>query len=331
MKTTLKISLLLNLGLAVALIFLWAERRELPAESKPPMLSAQPATVIAVPPPMPVSVPRVEPLPFKWSQLASTDYRTYVKNLRRIGCPEATLRAIVAADVDRVYRERSGELEKKLDDLNNGSWAVQLSTYHDQQALKLELQQLPKEESADINDFLGLIPVAEAASQPVASTVQPLSAGPASGGNLPAGNQVAANGTANIEPANSDGGQPLSKTATVNAAGQPAAFSQPLVVSQLPPTPKSASLPLVFQPVDTAAINLNESQQLAVNNLRQDFINSVSSSSQNPADPAYQQTWQEAQSQSDQMTVVQLGYNAYMQYWVAHYQKSLAAQVQSQQ
>jgi hypothetical protein len=331
MKTTLKISLLLNLGLAGALIFHWTDARKFSSASKPSVLPAQPATAIAVPAPLPVSAPRVEPAPFKWSQLASADYHTYINNLRRIGCPEATLHAIVVADVDRVYRRRSGELEKKLDDLNNGSWAVQLSAYHDQQALKLELQQLPVEESADINDFLGLKPAATEASQPLASNVQPLSAGSSGGGNLPAGNQVASNGTANNELANADGVQPLSKAATVDAAGQSAAFSQPLVAGQLPLTPKSASLPLVFQPVDPAAINLNESQQQAVNNLRQDFISSVSSSSQNPADPAYQQTWQQAQSQSDQMTVVQLGYNAYMQYWLAQYQKSLAAQVQSQQ
>jgi len=117
----------------------------------------------------------------------------------------------------------------------------------------------------------------------------------------------------------------------VGMAEQTGAFSQPLVAGQLPPMPKSASLPLVFQPVDQTALNLNEAQQQAVNNLRQDFINSVSSLSQNPTDPAYQQTWQQAQSQSDQMTLVQLGYNPYMQYWLAQYQKSLAVQVQSQQ
>ncbi len=275
---------------------------------------------------MPVSVPRVEPAPFNWSQLASADYRTYVQNLRRIGCPEATLRAIVTADVDARYRQRSGELEKKLDDLDNGSWAAQLGSYQDQQALKLELEKLPAEETAEINNFLDLNPAAAETAQPMASTSQP-----SSGGTLPAGNQVVANGGANNELANAEGVQPLSKAATVNAAGQTTSFSQPLVAGQLPPTPKSATLPLVFQPVDPAAINLTASQQQVVNNLRQDFINSVSGSSQNPADPAYQQTWQQAQTQSDQMTIVQLGYNAYMQYWLAQYQKSLAAQVQAQQ
>jgi hypothetical protein len=331
MKTTLKISLLLNLGLAGVLIFLWADGRKIPSASAPSVLSAQPPTAIAVPAPMPVSALRVEQSPFNWSQLASADYHTYVKNLRHIGCPEATLRVIITADVDARYRQRSGELEKKLDDLNNGSWAVQLSSYQDQQALKFELEKLPAEETAEINNFLGLTPAAAETTQPMASTGQPLSAGPSSGGNLPASNQVAANGAANNELENAEGVQPLAKTTAADAAGQTTSSFRPFVSSQLPPTPKSASLPLVFQPVDPAALNLNESQQQAVNNLRQEFLNNVSSSSQNPTDPAYQQTWQQAQSQSDQMTVVQLGYNAYMQYWLAQYQKSLAAQVQSQQ
>jgi hypothetical protein len=333
MKTTLKISLLLNLGLTGVLIFHWTDRRKVPSAIVPPALSIQPATAIAVPASTTAPAPRVEPVPFNWSQLASSDYRTYVQNLRRIGCPEPTLHAIVTADVDTKYRQRSRELEKKLDDLSNGSWAVQLSSYQDQQALKLELEKLPAEETAEINNFLGLnLPTTET-SQPAAVTmaVQPLSAGSSSGENPPSGNQVVAYGGVSNELANSQGVQSLSKTAAVGMAEQTGAFSQPLVAGQLPPMPKSASLPLVFQPVDQTALNLNEAQQQAVNNLRQDFINSVSSLSQNPTDPAYQQTWQQAQSQSDQMTLVQLGYNPYMQYWLAQYQKSLAVQVQSQQ
>jgi hypothetical protein len=41
--------------------------------------------------------------PFNWSQLESSDYRTYVANLRSIGCPEQTIRDIVAADLDNAY------------------------------------------------------------------------------------------------------------------------------------------------------------------------------------------------------------------------------------
>jgi hypothetical protein len=49
-----------------------------------------------------------------WSQLESPDYPTYIANLRRIGCPEQTVREIVAADLDDLYRPRRQLLQAKL-------------------------------------------------------------------------------------------------------------------------------------------------------------------------------------------------------------------------
>jgi hypothetical protein len=334
MRTTLKISLLANLGLSGVLVFVWVDGRKAPSESTPPMLPATQPMPAAVPATMPAPAPQVERAPFSWGELASADYSTYVKNLRRIGCPEPTLRAIVTADVDAKYRERSGELEKKLDDLNNGSWSVQLSSYQDQQALKMELEKLPAEESADINNLLGAKPVASTVLQPMVSAAAPASGGPSTGSqmqaqadNNQAGNKDVAS-TSVVEPNSSSISGPGSTSGTMGVPGQAA-----LTLSgyQLPPKPQSAAVPLVFQPVDQAAVNLNPAQQQTVNNLQQQFINNVGGSGQNPADPAYQQTWQQAQAQSDQMTIVQLGYNAYMQYWLAQYQNSLASQTQPPQ
>lgn len=39
---------------------------------------------------------------FRWAQLESEDYRTYIRRLRTIGCPEQTIRDIVIADVDKL-------------------------------------------------------------------------------------------------------------------------------------------------------------------------------------------------------------------------------------
>lgn len=39
---------------------------------------------------------------FRWSQLESEDYRTYIERLRAIGCPEQTIRDIIIADVDKL-------------------------------------------------------------------------------------------------------------------------------------------------------------------------------------------------------------------------------------
>ena len=41
--------------------------------------------------------------PFHWRQIESTNYQTYIANLRRIGCPEQTIRDIITADLHAVY------------------------------------------------------------------------------------------------------------------------------------------------------------------------------------------------------------------------------------
>src|SRR5579863_9254903 len=40
---------------------------------------------------------------FTWQELESTDYQTYIKNLRDISCPEQTIRDLIVADVNAVY------------------------------------------------------------------------------------------------------------------------------------------------------------------------------------------------------------------------------------
>ncbi len=48
---------------------------------------------------------------FSWSELESSDYPTYISNLRDIGCPEQTIRDIIIADVNALFaRRRSSEL-----------------------------------------------------------------------------------------------------------------------------------------------------------------------------------------------------------------------------
>jgi hypothetical protein len=322
MKTLIKISVCLNLGLAGCLIFMLLDGQRRAAHTPQRMVAETPPPVkeqVAVVSPQ--KIIQAEPKPFRWSQLDAEDYHVYVKNLRAIGCPEPTVRAIVTADVDMVYRQRSRELEQKLDDLNNGSWVVQFSSFDEKQALQAELQQLPGEEMAKVDDYLGLKHATEANVVPMVAATQS-----GRGNNLrssPSGN---ADAVADSRVTTSSDEVVATTGAGGGASGQTASFLTPLSEYQLPPKPKSASLPIVFQPVDQAAVNMDQSQQQAVNDLRQQFIASVSSSSQNPADPAYQQTWQQAQTQADQMTIVQLGYNAYFAYWVAQYQQSLANQ-----
>lgn len=155
MRTALKISILINLGLLISAgILLVKEGR--------PLRTAQTPVVSPTPPPMTLTVaagppaPAGEIKPFRWNQLEAADYHRYVKNLRSIGCPERTLRAIVTADVNAAYRVRADALEKKLADLAGGSWSAQLAAGSTEAALKTELQQIPGEEVATIQDLLGL-------------------------------------------------------------------------------------------------------------------------------------------------------------------------------
>ena len=59
----------------------------------------------------PVKVVRTNVLmeSFSWSQVESGDYRTYIANLRTIGCPEPTIRDIISADVGNLYARRRAE------------------------------------------------------------------------------------------------------------------------------------------------------------------------------------------------------------------------------
>ena len=43
---------------------------------------------------------------FTWQEVESNDYATYIKNLREIGCPDATIRDIIVADVNELYSHR---------------------------------------------------------------------------------------------------------------------------------------------------------------------------------------------------------------------------------
>jgi hypothetical protein len=44
---------------------------------------------------------------FNWSDVESDDYQTYVANLKSIGCPPATIRDIIVADVNQLYGRRA--------------------------------------------------------------------------------------------------------------------------------------------------------------------------------------------------------------------------------
>jgi hypothetical protein len=186
------------------------------------------------------------PAPFRWRQLEARDYHVFVKNLRDIGCPEATVRAIVTADVYAVYENRIRALEKRIAELNAGSWTNWLAGAGTETELKSELEQIPDGEAAEINELLGVK-------------------------GAPAQDSVAV----------------ASATASANASAKAAARSQP------------ASMPLALQNVDLTAMNLNDVQKQVIENIRQNFLDQIGGTNQDPNDPAYLARWQQAQPEAD--------------------------------
>ncbi len=174
MKTSLQISLVLNLALMGALIVIGVERLEMAAQTTSP--AAQPMVAAGAAPTNP-GVPQSEPAPFRWDQLYSKHYSDYVKNLRAIGCPEPTVRAIVAADVAAAYRALARQMEQKLAAAENGSWSNQLSSASYVQALKDALRKIPDEEAAEIAGLSAVNPTpvtTAVATAPATSLTLPL-------------------------------------------------------------------------------------------------------------------------------------------------------------
>ena len=86
---------------------------------------------------------------FSWSQLESTNYHAYITNLRRVGCPEQTIRDIITADIDGVYAGRREERQSKL------TAAGPMPTGSADEDPKAALENLRIEEAGVITALLG--------------------------------------------------------------------------------------------------------------------------------------------------------------------------------
>jgi hypothetical protein len=94
----LSLSLILNLTLGA---LLWHQASRNP--SSPPT----PTSLSELPtPPIIRTNTIVRRQFFLWSDVESSDYRTYIENLRSISCPETTIRDIIVADVTQLFANR---------------------------------------------------------------------------------------------------------------------------------------------------------------------------------------------------------------------------------
>jgi hypothetical protein len=258
MKTALRLSILLNCCLAVLLVLLALNGRA-PAPRLPsaaaPEATQEPTGEQAAP------AAGAEPRPFHWSQLESSDYRTYIANLRGIGCPEQTLRDIVTADVGSLFAFKRQPLEAELSSLSSDSPGTHAES---RPAVEAEILRLRRQEASLIEALLG--PEAGAAGRPAET-----------------------------------------------AAEAPAASGSP---RQNPPD-AVVSMPLVFQDVDLAALNLDSGQRQAIEELRQRFVEELGGPNQDPTAPAYRERWQQSQPENDGLLRGMIGVRAWQDYQLA--------------
>lgn len=153
MSTFTKASLGMNVGLA--LLVTWLIRPVWPVSASRP--AAPPEPLYQTPTqklsPTVARTAVVQP-PLRWSQLESTDYGTYVANLRGIGCPEQTIRDIISADLDsNWYAPRRRPLQETLSNAPRPE-----SEAATRQAAEAELTRLRREESAVLAALLDIRP-----------------------------------------------------------------------------------------------------------------------------------------------------------------------------
>src|SRR2546430_9500546 len=105
--------LVVNVGLLAGTGYYWFTHR--PVAEVTPTAEEPPATN------EPVVIRTVEhdvvTNDFRWAQIESEDYRTYIARLRSIGCPEQTIRDLIIADLDKTLAPRMQSIVPRRKDL----------------------------------------------------------------------------------------------------------------------------------------------------------------------------------------------------------------------
>jgi LysM domain len=89
---------------------------------------------------------------FSWQEVESDDYRTYIANLRDIGCPEQTIRDIIIADVNALYAKKRA---REVVSPEQQWWRTEPDT-NTVQVATVKIQELEEERRALLTSLLGL-------------------------------------------------------------------------------------------------------------------------------------------------------------------------------
>jgi hypothetical protein len=298
MRTILRISICLNCALLSCLVFLLLNggaarpRAEAPAETENPAPVAEGAVPAAG------ASPTAEARPFRWSQIESANYRTYIANLRGIGCPEQTICDLVKSDLDSLYASRRQPLEDKLATIGVA----------ERTALQRALQELANQEASAVRALLAA-PLTAANTTSASSAVTP-----------PSGSVRQESADVTSMPLSSQYAAPSASPLNMRTS-QAAVEATPSSGSRQAPS-AVISLPLAFHEIDPSVVNLSPLQAQVVNDLRQKFIQDIGGLNQDPNDPAYGARWQASQPQADLDLCGMLGSNAFQSYQIAAWAKA---------
>lgn len=94
---------------------------------------------------------------FRWRQLESEDYRTYIERLRSVGCPEQTIRDIVISDLDKLMAPRLQAANGRRADLQFWhSEEEELANDRDPREARRAQREVDREKRAVIEELLGV-------------------------------------------------------------------------------------------------------------------------------------------------------------------------------
>ncbi len=112
-RGVLLMSVGVNLFLAVAVAFLAKAKFSAPLEKISTVTKVVTnAAAQKNSPEVPVTVTNVTAAGFHWREIESGEYPVYVANLRKVNCPEKTIRSILIPDIEELYdKRRRDELE----------------------------------------------------------------------------------------------------------------------------------------------------------------------------------------------------------------------------
>jgi hypothetical protein len=147
---------LLCLGAGAAAGY-WLARRPdaAPAMAMTATVPVPPAVTNVMVEVVPVPAPAAPGAALDWRSVESPDYREYIQNLRRIGCPEETIRDIIIADVSKLYASRRAALDgppKTYRYWESSDRQFDRENLRRQQAIRA----LQRERAALVRDLLGV-------------------------------------------------------------------------------------------------------------------------------------------------------------------------------